>query len=108
MSGNMLRNESVCGREEVDGTFLHESERFRGGVLRIRKGIAPTLRANKHSAGVVITKGGGSQMIINGKNVRIRKLTPKEAWRLMAFDDKDYEACKEAGISNTQLYKQAG
>lgn len=39
---------------------------------------------------------------------RIRKLTPKECWRLMGFDDDDFEKAKAAGISNTQLYKQAG
>ena len=37
----------------------------------------------------------------------IRKLTPKECFRLMGFDDADYE--KAASVnSNTQLYKQAG
>lgn len=41
-------------------------------------------------------------------NHRIRKLTPKECWRLMGFDDEDFEKAKAAGISNTQLYKQAG
>ncbi len=38
---------------------------------------------------------------------RIRKLTPKECWRLMGFDDADFEKAA-AEISNTQLYKQAG
>ena len=39
--------------------------------------------------------------------VRIRKLTPKECWRLMGFADSDFE--KAAAVnSNTQLYKQAG
>jgi len=37
----------------------------------------------------------------------IRKLTPKECWRLMGFDDKDTDKAKEV-VSNTQLYKQAG
>lgn len=41
-------------------------------------------------------------------NLRIRKLTPKECWRLMDFDDEDIDKCIEEGISNTQLYKQAG
>lgn len=41
-------------------------------------------------------------------NLRIRKLTPKECWRLMGFDDTDIEQCINIGISNTQLYKQAG
>ena len=37
---------------------------------------------------------------------RIRKLTPKECFRLMGFSDKDFDKIK--GISNTQLYKMAG
>lgn len=38
---------------------------------------------------------------------RIRKLTPKECWRLMDFDDEDFDKAEEVN-SNTQLYKQAG
>lgn len=39
--------------------------------------------------------------------IRIRKLTPKECWKLMDFSDEDFE--KAAAVnSNTQLYKQAG
>ena len=40
-------------------------------------------------------------------NLRIRKLTPKECFRLMGFDDEDFYKA-EAVNSNTQLYKQAG
>lgn len=39
--------------------------------------------------------------------LRIRKLTPKECFRLMGFDDEDFTKA-EAVNSNTQLYKQAG
>lgn len=39
--------------------------------------------------------------------MRIRKLTPKECWRLMGFDDADFEKAEKVN-SNTQLYKQAG
>ena len=39
--------------------------------------------------------------------LQIRKLTPKECWRLMGFDDKDFEKADKVN-SNTQLYKQAG
>lgn len=42
------------------------------------------------------------------ENIKIRKLTPLECWRLMGFTDKDFEKAKETGNSNTQLYKQAG
>lgn len=38
---------------------------------------------------------------------RIRKLTPKECYRLMGFSDEDFEKAKAVN-SNTQLYKQAG
>lgn len=38
---------------------------------------------------------------------RIRKLTPKECWRLMSFTDEDFHKAEEVN-SNTQLYKQAG
>lgn len=41
------------------------------------------------------------------ENLRIRKLTPKECWRLMGFDDSDFEKAEKVN-SNTQLYKQAG
>lgn len=40
-------------------------------------------------------------------NYRIRKLTPKECWRLMGFDDADFRKAAQVN-SNTQLYKQAG
>ena len=39
--------------------------------------------------------------------LRIRKLTPKECYRLMGFSDEDYEKAAQVN-SNTQLYKQAG
>lgn len=41
-------------------------------------------------------------------NYIVRKLTPRECFRLMGFDDKDFDACVAANISNAQLYKIAG
>ena len=46
-----------------------------------------------------------TQRLFDG--LRIRKLTPCECWRLMGFDDEDYEKSAKVN-SNTQLYKQAG
>lgn len=43
----------------------------------------------------------------NVKPLRIRKLTPKECWRLMGFKDESFEKAEKVN-SNTQLYKQAG
>lgn len=38
---------------------------------------------------------------------RIRKLTPKETWRLMNFSDEDFHKAESVN-SNSQLYKQSG
>ena len=58
-------------------------------------GIAPTL-----------TSSSCDEKIIT--NLRIRKITPLEAWRLMGFDDEDFYKAQQSGVSNSQLYKQAG
>lgn len=39
---------------------------------------------------------------------KVRKLTPLEYWRLMGFTIDDFQKAKNTGISNSQLYKQAG
>ena len=46
--------------------------------------------------------------MITENNIRIRKLTPSECFKLMGFTAEDCKKCSDAGISNTQLYKQAG
>ena len=42
------------------------------------------------------------------KRYRIRRLSPKECWRLMGVHDEDFDKVKEAGVSDSQLYKCAG
>lgn len=49
---------------------------------------------------------GGNSYLYN-VNYRIRKLTPRECWRLMDFSDEDFEKAAQVN-SNTQLYRQAG
>lgn len=43
-----------------------------------------------------------------GEKYRIRKLTPKECWRLQGFSDEAFEKARATGMSDSQLYKQAG
>ena len=50
---------------------------------------------------------GGGYVPMIAPQYRIRKLTPKECWRLMDFTDEDFENAAQVN-SNTQLYKQAG
>ena len=45
---------------------------------------------------------------VNTQPLRIRKLTPKECFRLMGFSDEDFSKAEQVPTSNTQLYKQAG
>lgn len=52
--------------------------------------------------------GGGQIPMCKYDNYRIRKLTPKECWRLMGFTDEEFDAAQASGVSNSQLYKQAG
>lgn len=61
-------------------------------------GICPTLT---EAMGM-----GGGQVPVHTYGVRIRKLTPRECWRLMGFLDDEFD--RVHGISNSQLYKQAG
>ena len=40
--------------------------------------------------------------------MRVRKITPLECWRLQGFPDWAFDRAKQAGLSDSQLYKQAG
>lgn len=72
------------------------------GGVRVYSEISPTLNArDSHEP-----RYGYCNNCIQ-QAYRIRKLTPKECWRLMGYTDKDFEKAAEVN-SNTQLYKQAG
>ena len=62
------------------------------------KGISPTLST---------AQGGGTQPHIEAKG-RTRRLTPREYWRLQGFPDYAFDQAKATGLSDRQLYKQAG
>ena len=47
-------------------------------------------------------------VLIQYNDYRIRKLTPRECYRLMGFSDEDFDKVKSVGMSDTQCYKQAG
>lgn len=70
----------------------HPNSETRRG--RVGKGIANTLLTGKEQA--VVTE-----------EFQIRKLTPRECWRLQGFPDWAFDRAKEVN-SDSQLYKQAG
>lgn len=47
-------------------------------------------------------------LIDDGSSLTIRKLTPLECWRLQGFSDEQFYKARDAGVSDSQLYKQAG
>lgn len=65
-------------------------------------------KENNEQAFTVTVADRNGVMLKNGDVVAIRKLTPRECWRLQGFSDEQFDKAKNAGVSNSQLYKQAG
>lgn len=64
-------------------------------------------RRGRVGNGIANTLDTGSQQGVVTEEYRIRKLTPKECWRLQGFPDWAFERAAEVN-SDSQLYKQAG
>lgn len=124
---NYMQNKNRIQEKDICETLCARD--FRGPKC-IRVGDKPICLNSKDENGVqpsvqnrIYDTNGTSTAIttafmpsINDK-LRVRKLTPKECWRLMGFEDKDFERAKEAlnqtffkgkDKSNSALYKQAG
>ena len=69
-------------------------------------GWKQTLEERKDGLSNSITTVQKDNLLANGAT--IRRLTPKECWRLQGFPDLAHDAAKDAGVSDTQRYKQAG
>lgn len=89
---NYEREKENIAHSDKDIYQCHCESGFQDNKVGIK--VSPTLRAgNSHTA------------VYN--NYRIRKLAPKECWRLMGFRDELSEKAEQVN-SNAQLYKQAG
>ena len=62
---------------------------------------------SKQPTKITLTDGTIKTSDDNLSDIIVRKLTPRECWRLMDFDDTDFDKA-QAVVSNSQLYKQAG
>lgn len=99
-------------REYTEFAPCLRSERF-GLAVQIGN-ISPS----NHNGGVIVDSNSISTTILAGQgsgsivktvqDFRIRKLTPLECWRFQDFPDEAHEKAKAAGISDSQLYRQAG
>lgn len=74
-----------------DGVYINRPHQKRGVV---QNQMIQTLKTSGDDVGVV-------------DNMRIRKLTPLECWRLMGIDDSYFDKVSKV-VSKSQLYKQAG
>ena len=93
----LIKNATEKGYlEAYEGDGVDISSRMESHRGTVQKGIAQTIKT-AIEVGIVVKK----------LNLTIRKLTPKEAWRLMGFDDTSFERAAKVN-SNSKLYKQAG
>lgn len=81
----------------LGGIFDDEKGKHQAGSVWDKDGLAPTLDT---------MQGGWRQPMITDE-FKIRKLTPRECWRLMGVSDKDFDQAEKHN-SNSSLYKQAG
>ncbi len=84
-------NENGCNPEDTINAFNKHVD---------KSGCSPTLTTRP--------EGFKTAILPVTDDIRIRKLTPKECFRLMGFSDENFDAAQSVGISNSQLYKQAG
>lgn len=85
----------VEGKNEINVVGNHSPSNHNASRIVDIEGIAPTVMENHGTVTAVNT-------------FKIRKLTPKECWRLMGFRDECFDRTKAEGVSDSQLYKQAG
>ncbi|KAA0963164.1 DNA cytosine methyltransferase [Streptococcus cristatus] len=94
--GIMIREATVQGYAEAE---IGDSVNLTHPNSKTRRG-----RVGKQIANTLLT--GESQGVVES-DFRIRKLTPRECWRLQGFPDWAFDKAQEVN-SNSQLYKQAG
>lgn len=96
-------NPSILVKEATKKGYAEATE---GDAINLEQPNSKTRRGRVgHGVAQTLTTSCNQGVVV--PPLRIRKLTPKECWRLMGFDDEVFEKA-QAVNSNTQLYKQAG
>lgn len=101
-----------------DNDYLAIPEATAKGYAKAREGDSVNLavpnsqtrrgRVGNQIANTLDTGCQQGAVVVDGAAYRIRKLTPRECFRLMGVDDADVDKIQAASISNTQQYKLAG
>ena len=94
--------------EEI-GITIKENGDIRPHRMDKRKSGISELNINhENNASHTVTASHSPKTYGDSTNYRIRKLTPLECWRLQGFTDEQFYKAKNDGVSDSQLYKQAG
>lgn len=90
-----------------EATAKGYTEAYEGDSVNLEQPNSKTRRGRvgKQMANTLTTSN--AQGVVT-PNYRIRKLTPRECFRLMDVDDNVIDKIQAAGISNSQQYKMAG
>lgn len=97
------RQPKILVRENTKKGYV---EAFEGDGIRLDH-IGGTTGRGRVQPQMCNTLTTGSHAGVIDKGFRIRKLTPKECWRLQGWKDEDFEKAAKV-CSDSQLYKQAG
>lgn len=110
---NTVHGSTGCGGST--DCFVAEPKIIQVGNLADEKGFKTPQRGRVYNPiGIspnINTMAGGNlqpKIIEDFANYRIRKLTPRECFRLMGVSEKDIDNIQKSGISKTQQYKMAG
>ncbi|EOY7170379.1 DNA cytosine methyltransferase [Clostridioides difficile] len=96
--------------QRLGGLFDTKKSKHQAGSVWDKEQLCPTLDTMQggYRQPCIVDNTNKNEKFEVIDSFRIRRLTPKECWRLMGFDDEDVDKCIKIKISNTQLYKQAG
>ena len=97
-------------KQDIHGVMISNPNEVKCLNSKDKNGKQPPQQARIYDTSGLMTalqaEQGGRFNIQN--NSRIRRLTPKECWRLQGISDEITDKVIQAGISDTQMYKGAG
>lgn len=102
---NKAQNNFAWVKDADEPMFTLTIQDKHGAIIQRGRG---SNKGGLHTIAPCLTKSRYEQNNFAIANARIRKLTPLECFRLQTFPDKFHHRAKAAGLSDTQLYKQAG
>lgn len=100
LDNKLLIKEAV--KKGYSEAYIGDAVNFRFPTSKTRRG-----RVGANKLANTIEAAGVNQGVVT-KDLRIRRFTPLEYWRLQSFTDEQHKLVEQAGLSNNQRYKQAG